>query len=104
MFNILRLFQQRLLQPILLDVLDLSSGGTPIRRLSRRRSSFYLVRSGLFVFFKSLDVVPADWLAPCPDDYSTRVIKDIEEGYLPEWENLPAPEIAISYWYVLYPP
>ncbi|CED82125.1 alternative oxidase [Phaffia rhodozyma] len=28
----------------------------------------------------------------------TRIISDIENGYVPEWEKLPAPEIAISYW------
>lgn len=29
---------------------------------------------------------------------STRVIEEIEAGRLPEWDNKPAPEIAISYW------
>ncbi|KAL9932135.1 hypothetical protein V8E36_008911 [Tilletia maclaganii] len=28
----------------------------------------------------------------------TRIIQDLDEGRLPEWENLAAPEIAISYW------
>jgi len=28
----------------------------------------------------------------------TRCIKEIEEGRLPEWSNLPAPEIAKDYW------
>ncbi|KAK0547679.1 inducible alternative oxidase 2 [Tilletia horrida] len=28
----------------------------------------------------------------------TRIIQDLDEGRLPEWENLAAPQIAISYW------
>lgn len=28
----------------------------------------------------------------------TRCIKDLEAGRIPEWENMPAPEIAIDYW------
>ncbi|KAF8333536.1 alternative oxidase [Cantharellus anzutake] len=28
----------------------------------------------------------------------SRIIKEIEDGHLPEWENLPAPAIAIEYW------
>jgi hypothetical protein len=28
----------------------------------------------------------------------TRQIKDIDDGLLPEWENMEAPQIAIDYW------
>ncbi|KAE8213137.1 hypothetical protein CF327_g3306 [Tilletia walkeri] len=28
----------------------------------------------------------------------TRILQDLDDGRLPEWEHLPAPEIAISYW------
>ncbi|KAG8955889.1 hypothetical protein FRC04_006336 [Tulasnella sp. 424] len=28
----------------------------------------------------------------------TRLIEDIQAGRLPEWENMPAPQIAIDYW------
>lgn len=28
----------------------------------------------------------------------TRAISDIEEGRVPEWANMPAPEIAVQYW------
>lgn len=28
----------------------------------------------------------------------TQVLEDLDEGRLPEWEQLPAPEIAIEYW------
>lgn len=28
----------------------------------------------------------------------TRVVEDIEQGRLPEWENYPAPQIAKDYW------
>ncbi|KAK0522422.1 inducible alternative oxidase 2 [Tilletia horrida] len=30
----------------------------------------------------------------------TRIIQDLDEGRLPEWEHLPAPEIALSYWHL----
>lgn len=29
---------------------------------------------------------------------STRCIKDLEAGRIPEWTDKPAPEIAIDYW------
>lgn len=28
----------------------------------------------------------------------TRAIKELEDGHLPEWESLKAPEIAVNYW------
>ncbi|KAF6757468.1 mitochondrial alternative oxidase [Ephemerocybe angulata] len=28
----------------------------------------------------------------------TKCIKDLEDGLIPEWENMPAPEISIDYW------
>lgn len=28
----------------------------------------------------------------------TREIADIDAGLLPEWDNLPAPDIAVKYW------
>lgn len=28
----------------------------------------------------------------------TNVIREVENGRLPEWENVPAPEMAIDYW------
>lgn len=30
--------------------------------------------------------------------FSTRCIKDLEEGRIPEWTDKPAPSIAIDYW------
>lgn len=30
----------------------------------------------------------------------TRAIRELEEGRIPEWENLPAPNIAIDYWHL----
>lgn len=59
----------------------------PFRRLSRRRGGAHVVRLKFPLFITSPH-----------SSFSTRCIKEIELGRLPEWTSKTAPPIAIDYW------